>query len=70
MVVVPHYDEALGTTPLTAERPASSVLVATMHQMTGAALLALGAMLAVWAYRLVAPGTAGSSEQAHAPVPA
>ena len=70
MVVVPHYDEALGTTPLPAERPASSVLVATMHQMTGAALLALGAMLAVWAYRLVAPGTAGSSEQAHAPVPA
>lgn len=70
MVVVPHYDEALGTTPLTAERPASSVLVATMHQMTGAALLALGAMLAVWTYRLVAPGSARSSEQARVPVPA
>jgi len=54
MFVVPHYDEHLGTTPLTAERPASSVLAATAHQMTGAALLALGAMLVVWAFRLTA----------------
>lgn len=66
MVVVPHYDEALGTTPLTAERPPASVLVATLHQMTGAALLAIGAMLAVWAYRLTAP--AGRSEGAPAVV--
>lgn len=51
MFVVPHYDEHLGTTPLTAERPASSVLAATSHQMTGAALLAIGAMLVVWAFR-------------------
>ncbi len=52
MFVVPHYDEHLGTTPLTAERPASSVLAATAHQMTGAALLAVGAMLVAWAFRL------------------
>ncbi len=61
MVVVPHYDEALGTTPTTAERPAASVLVATMHQMTGAALLALAVLLAFWAYRLTAPGHATST---------
>lgn len=69
-VVVPHYAEAgVGTTPLAAERPASSVLVATMHQMTGAALLALGAMLAIWTYRLVAPASR-ASESASVPVPA
>lgn len=69
MVVVPHYDEALGTTPLTAERPPASVLVATLHQMTGAALLGIGAMLTAWTYRLTAPATR-SVEPASTPLPA
>lgn len=69
-VVVPHYAEpGIGTTPLAAERPASSVFVATMHQMTGAALLAIGAMLAIWTYRLVAP-VSNASRSASTPVPA
>lgn len=68
MVVVPHYDEALGTTPTTAERPASSVLVATLHQMTGATLLALSILLALWTFRLTR--STKDTTTNHNPIPA
>jgi len=67
MFVVPHYDEQLGTTPLTAERPTSSVLTATAHQMTGAALLAIGAMLLVWAYRFTTAAKPSGTELGDSP---
>jgi cytochrome b561 len=55
---------ALIVTSTTADhptRPLSDVIVTTLHQATGAAILALSVLITLWTYRMLSPSRNGKS---------